>query len=188
VEISALSPGEMTDLDALYIGGGFPETHAAKLAENKLFRNSVRSAVARGLPVYAECGGLMYLSRSLRIDETVFPMVGVFPVDCVLERTPQGHGYLRVEVTGPNPFYPKGTVLTGHEFHYSYLTGLETAEASYAFHVIRGHGMDGARDGICTANALGTYLHVHALGEPLWARGILERAAAYRAGRQVTGS
>jgi cobyrinic acid a,c-diamide synthase len=184
VEISALTAGEIADLDALYIGGGFPETHAGTLAENETFRSSVRSAVARGLPVYAECGGLMYLARSLRIDETVYPMVGVFPVDCVLERKPQGHGYLRVEVTGSNPFYPRGTVLTGHEFHYSYLTGLDSPDASYAFHVIRGHGMDGSRDGICAGNALGTYLHVHALGEPLWARGVLERAAAYRAHRE----
>jgi cobyrinic acid a,c-diamide synthase len=181
IDVSALRPGELTDLDALYIGGGFPETHASLLAENVTFRNSVLGAVQAGLPVYAECGGLMYLSRSLRIDDTTYPMVGVFPVDTVLERNPQGHGYLRVEVSAANPFYPVGTVLTGHEFHYSYITRLQDCTASYVFRVVRGHGMGGAQDGICIGNALGTYLHVHALGEPLWAAGILTRAAEYRA-------
>ncbi len=79
VEISALTSRELPDLDALYIGGGFPETHAQLLAENVLFRNSLLTSAAKGLPIYAECGGLMYLSRSIRIDEKAFPMVGVFP-------------------------------------------------------------------------------------------------------------
>lgn len=185
VEISALDARELPELDGLYIGGGFPETHAELLAGNRSFKDSVKSAIDRGLPVYAECGGLMYLSRNLRIDEKVFPMVGVFPVDSILERKPQGHGYIRVEVTGPNPFYPQGVVLTGHEFHYSYVAALNEHEGSYAFTVLRGHGMDGVRDGICSANVLGTYVHLHALGEPLWAEGILRKAAEFRARRRV---
>ncbi len=180
VEISALAPETLPELDGLYIGGGFPETHAERLAENIVFKRSLQAAVRKGLPVYAECGGLMYLSRSLRIDQKNFPMVGVFPVDTVLERRPQGHGYIRVEVSSPNPFYPIGAVLTGHEFHYSYVTGVDDPAATYAFRVLRGHGMDGARDGICINNALGTYLHVHALGEPLWIKGILKRAREFR--------
>jgi cobyrinic acid a,c-diamide synthase len=122
----------------------------------------------------------MYLSRSLRIDQRIYPMVGVFPVDTVLERKPQGHGYIRVEVSVPNPFYPLGSVLTGHEFHYSYVTGVDDPAATYAFRVLRGHGMDGSHDGICIYNALGTYLHVHALGEPLWIKGIIKRALEFR--------
>ena len=122
----------------------------------------------------------MYLSTSLRIDENTYPMVGSFTVDTVLERKPQGHGYICVEVCGPNPFYTLGTVLTGHEFHYSYITGLDEAAATYAFRVLRGHGMDGRRDGISVFNALGTYAHVHALGEPLWVDGILKRAREFR--------
>ena len=181
VEISALAHERLPELDGLYIGGGFPETHAERLAENHVFKQSLQSAVQKGLPVYAECGGLMYLSRSLRIDQNIYPMVGVFPVDTVLERKPQGHGYIRVEVSGPNPFYPLGTVLSGHEFHYSYVTGVDDPAATYAFRVLRGHGMDGSRDGICIYNALGTYLHVHALGEPLWIEGILKSAREFRA-------
>jgi cobyrinic acid a,c-diamide synthase len=181
VELSALTADVLPELDALYIGGGFPETHAERLAANEPFKASLSTAVENGLPVYAECGGLMYLSRSLRIDENIYPMVGILPVDTVLERVPQGHGYIRVEATAANPFYPVGTVLTGHEFHYSYVTPAEEMTGTYAFRVLRGHGMDGTRDGICTANVLGTYAHLHALGEPLWAEGILKRAQAFRA-------
>lgn len=180
VNVSALDPVPLPQIDALYIGGGFPETHAERLSSNHVFKDSVRSAVLMGLPVYAECGGLMYLSRNIRVDEKVYPMVGVLPVSAVLERKPQGHGYLTVEVASPNPFYPEGTVLTGHEFHYSYVTAVEGNEATYSFRVLRGHGIDGVRDGLCTRNVLGTYLHVHALGAPQWAEGILRRAQQFR--------
>lgn len=180
VEFSALTSSELPELDGLYIGGGFPETHAEQLAANESLKISLQRAVEKGLPVYAECGGLMYLSHSLAIDDRVFPMAGILPVDTVLERMPQGHGYIRVEVNAANPFYPVGTVLTGHEFHYSYVTPLSGAEGRYVFHVVRGHGMDGAHDGLCTANVLGTYVHVHALGTPLWAEGLLKRALAFR--------
>ena len=186
VEISALVPVELPRLDALYIGGGFPETHANSLAENVVFKESLRYAVQKGLPVYAECGGLMYLSRNLHIDEKVYPMVGVFPVDTVLERKPQGHGYIRVQVSGSNPFFPIGAVLTGHEFHYSYVIGTDQHDLTYSFRVLRGHGMDGLHDGICSGNALGTYVHLHALGTPLWSEGILARALEYRKKRDET--
>ena len=180
VEISALEPRELPDLDALYIGGGFPETHAEHLATNTVFKRSLLRAVEKGLPVYAECGGLMYLARSLRMDDKVFPMAGVFPIDTVLERKPKGLGYIHVEVERANPFYPQGTTLAGHEFHYSSVGNLEGHVDACVFRVLRGHGMDGLHDGICRFNALGTYMHVHALGEPLWAEGIVARAAAYR--------
>lgn len=178
--VSALEAHALPDIDCLYIGGGFPETHATKLAENRIFRKSLLEAVSRGMPVYAECGGLMYLARSIQIDEKVFPMAGVFPIDAVLKRNPQGLGYIRVKVTGYNPFYPKGAVVTGHEFHYSSVSETETAAYGYAFNILRGWGIDGSRDGICTRNVLGTYMHVHALGEPLWADGMVRSAAAYR--------
>lgn len=185
VEISALSSRELPELDALYIGGGFPETHAELLSGNVAFRTSLLEHARDGLPIYAECGGLMYLSRSIRIDDRVYPMAGVFPVDIVLERRPQGLGYVRVRVVAANPFYPEGFELVGHEFHYSRLSGLEDAGDLCAFAVMRGHGMDGVRDGICKWNVLGTYVHVHALGEPLWAEGLMKKARQFRASRMA---
>ncbi|MEW6531619.1 MAG: cobyrinate a,c-diamide synthase [Thermodesulfobacteriota bacterium] len=182
--ISALESREFPQVDALYIGGGFPETHAQSLADNVTFRTAVLEAARNGLPIYAECGGLMYLSRSLAIDEQVFPMAGVLPVDTVLQKTPQGHGYIRAEVSGPNPFYPAGALLTGHEFHYSCVTNIDEAQVACAFKVLRGQGIDGARDGLCRWNTLATYVHIHALGEPLWAQGMIQRALEYRQQRQ----
>ncbi|MCA1959853.1 MAG: cobyrinate a,c-diamide synthase [Desulfomonile sp.] len=192
VQISAMDAPELPTLDALYIGGGFPETHAERLADNKRFRTSIADAIAAGLPVYAECGGLMYLSRNLVIDANVYPMVGALPVDTVLEKTPQGHGYIQAEVTETNPFYPMGSVLTGHEFHYSRVAGLEESGVSCAFRVTRGHGLDGSSDGMCVHNVLATYVHVHALGTPAWAEGILRRAAEFhivlKGGNQTASS
>ncbi len=177
VFLSAISDSHIPDnVDALYIGGGFPETHAEKLASNISFRSSLKRRAELGMPVYAECGGLMYLSNELRIDLNVYPMVGVFPISTVLERKPQGHGYIEVEVTTGNPFYSIGQKITGHEFHYSYVTGLDTQFADYCFKVTRGHGMGGGLDGISRFNCLGTYVHVHSLGMPEWASGILKSA------------
>jgi cobyrinic acid a,c-diamide synthase len=180
VEISALDAGQFPPIDGLYIGGGFPETHAERLASNHGFKESLRRAIAVGLPVYAECGGLMYLSKSLVIDGTAYPMVGALPVETALETMPQGHGYMRVEVVAPNPFYPVGSILTGHEFHYSRVVELDQAEVSCVFRVTRGQGLDGVNDGLTLGNVLATYLHVHALGSPEWAEGILSRSAAFR--------
>ncbi len=179
IEIDSLEPAELPELDALYIGGGFPETHAEKLADNVIFRESLRRAVDDGLPVYAECGGLMYLSRRLLIDDRVYPMTGIFEMDSVLAMRPQGHGYIHVKTVRENPFYPVGSTLVGHEFHYSYVSNIHQGSCNYAFEVTRGHGIDGKHDGIFRRNALGTYAHVHALGESLWAQGILQMALKY---------
>ncbi len=183
--LNSLTGESLPELDALYIGGGFPETHAHGLAENKHLRDSILRAAKSGLPIYAECGGLMYLSRSLQIDENTYPMVGLFPIDTILERKPQGHGYIHVDVTRENPFYPVGSRIIGHEFHYSYVTGLNDPAAEYVFEVKRGHGMDGVLEGIAAYNALGTYLHVLALGSPLWAQGIVQRAAEFAKWKRV---
>jgi cobyrinic acid a,c-diamide synthase len=182
IEISALTGKELPDIDALYIGGGFPETHAIALAENLPFRDSLRNAVSGGLPVYAECGGLMYLGRGLLLGTREYPMADIFPLVFSLEKKPQAHGYSIVEVVSENPFYPQGTLLKGHEFHYS--RPLNTAEEddrfSYAFKMKRGHGIHGKRDGICFKNVLATYTHVHARGTEEWARGLIGQALRFR--------
>ncbi len=180
IEINSLEPCGLPDLDALYIGGGFPETHAERLAGNEIFRNSLKQAVDKGLPVYAECGGLMFLSRKLVIDGNEYPMTGIFDIDTVLARRPQGHGYIHVRTMRENPFYPVGVTLVGHEFHYSYVADTKTGECDYAFEVTRGHGIDGRHDGIFRKNAMGTYAHIHAISEPLWASGILGMAARHK--------
>jgi cobyrinic acid a,c-diamide synthase len=119
VEVDSTEAKQLPDLDALYIGGGFPETQAEALANNKTFRDALKDTIESGLPVYAECGGLMYLAESLLVNEKTYPMVAALPLRCVMEKKPQGHGYTILEVTEQNPYYPVGETLRGHEFHYS---------------------------------------------------------------------
>ncbi len=180
IPISALSSASLPDLDALYIGGGFPETHVIQLAENSRFRDAVFKAAQSHLPIYAECGGLMFLSRNLVIDGTAYPMSGVFPVDTILDRKPRGLGYIEVETIAENPFYPIGSLIKGHEFHYSFVPMEDTSALKYAFRVTKGQGLDGLREGLTRWNVLATYLHIHALGEPLWAQALLRRADEFK--------
>lgn len=184
VEVTALKGRTLPDIDALYIGGGFPETHAIALAENVPFRTALKGAVERGLPVYAECGGLMYLGKSLVLGKKSYPMANIFPLRFSLEARPQAHGYTIVKVRQKNPYYPKGTVLRGHEFHYSkVMEGSMRNDISYVFAMERGQGIIQRMDGICYRNVLATYTHIHALGTPEWGAGMIRQAIAYRAGR-----
>jgi cobyrinic acid a,c-diamide synthase len=176
VEINSLEEKELPDLDALYIGGGFPETQAQALADNKSFRDSLKDEIQNGLPVYAECGGLMYLGESLMLKDKTYPMVGALPLYCVMEEKPQGHGYTMLEVKGNNPYYPVGETLKGHEFHYSRPIMSRAEEFDPVFKVLRGRGIDGDRDGLCKKNLLATYTHVHAAGNDMWGKGLFRAA------------
>ena len=168
VEVNSITDRELPDLDALYIGGGFPETQAEALADNVRFRDFLRKKIEMGMPVYAECGGLMYLGESLVVNGKTYPMVGSLPLKFVLEEKPQGHGYTILKVSRQNPYYPLGEVLKGHEFHYSRPLIERPEEINPVFEVQRGHGLDGKRDGLCKNNMLAIYTHLHAGGNPLW--------------------
>lgn len=184
VAVDALSDAGLPAIDALYIGGGFPETNALRLAENEQFRRAVRTMAERGLPIYAECGGLMFLGDSLVVEGRKYPMVGLFPLVFEMKEKPQAHGYTVVEVERENPFFPVGTVLRGHEFHYSAVAEREGAQgASFAFRMKRGQGIREKRDGIFYKNVFATYTHTHALGSAVWGEGMIARAKAFREGR-----
>ena len=186
VTINALQDTFLPELDGLYIGGGFPETHAEQLAANDQLRKGLRSAMEAGLPVYAECGGLMYLGRSLEIKGNTYPMVQALPMDFQLKKKPQGHGYTELEVVNTNPFYPVGTTLRGHEFHYSRVTRFDLSPESLTFAMRRGSGILDRKDGVCYKNILATYSHVHAIGTPEWAEGLIRRALVYQ--RELRGN
>ncbi|NQU23827.1 MAG: cobyrinate a,c-diamide synthase [Candidatus Nealsonbacteria bacterium] len=180
VEVSPLSDAALPQLDALYIGGGFPETAAGSLAENKAFIDSLRQQIERGLPVYAECGGAVYLGEKLLFDGNEYAMAGVLPVVFGFRAKPQGHGYTMLETVGDNPFYDVGESLRGHEFHYTYMQSTTTDDLKFAFRVRRGHGFDGRHDGLCRHNVLASYTHVHALGTESWAPSLVRAAARFR--------
>ncbi|MGQ9694215.1 MAG: cobyrinate a,c-diamide synthase [Thermodesulfobacteriota bacterium] len=186
LEISAIKEKLLPAVDALYIGGGFPETHAEYLANNHSFRNSLRQAVEGGLPVYAECGGLMFLGESLTIDTKNYPMVGALPIAFAMERQPQGHGYTILQVNKRNPFFPLGLHLHGHEFHYSRVLWFKEDPAYFACRVKRGVGIDGQMDGFCYNNILGMFSHIHVAGCPKWADGLAKSAMANRLREKVT--
>jgi len=184
IEISAISKEKLPSVDALYIGGGFPETQAGLLADNKAFRRSLREAAERGLPIYAECGGFMFLGESLTVGDKHYPMVGFLPITFGMEKRPQGHGYTVLDVDKENPFFPTGTELRGHEFHYSRILSWKKGEGHRAFRVKRGIGIDGKRDGLCRKNVLATFTHLHALGTREWVEGLVGRARRFCAGRK----
>ncbi|NOX25523.1 MAG: cobyrinate a,c-diamide synthase, partial [Deltaproteobacteria bacterium] len=104
VEINALTMRALPEIDGLYIGGGFPETSVRELAANTSFRYSVKDAIEQGLPVYAECGGLIYLGESLEVDGDKYPLAGVFPVQFEMMQKPQAHGYTIIQALSGNPF------------------------------------------------------------------------------------
>ena len=178
--ISPLAVDTIPPIDALYIGGGFPETHAQQLARNVTFREQLKSLAKEGLPIYAECGGLMYLGEELVLDETSFPMAGVLPVVFGFSKKPQGHGYTVVTVEHPNPYFKVGAQLKGHEFHYSHVLKWRGTDNDLAFNMKRGAGFINHRDGICYKNVLATYTHIHALGTPSWAEAMVRNATAYK--------
>ena len=179
VPVSALQATALPEsLHALYIGGGFPETHAQQISANSGFLQSLRWAAESGLPIYGECGGLMLLARRLAWKGQAFPMANVFPFDVEVCATPQGHGYSELQVDTSNPFFAEGEVLRGHEFHYSRITSGDPSFPT-ACSVMRGTGCFPGRDCVFTRNVLASYTHLHALGTPEWARGILQAAQEF---------
>lgn len=167
------------DLDGLYIGGGFPETQLGRLTGNRTLMGSVRDFANRGLPIYAECGGLIYLSRSLHYEERTHEMAGVFDVDLIMNQRPCGHGYAEMTVDADNPFLVVGTSIRGHEFHYTGTTS-HLAKESTCLSVNVGVGLGNQRDGLMYRNVVGSYLHLHADGVPTWAPSFVKAAARYR--------
>ncbi len=180
VELSALTASALPEgLDALYIGGGFPETHAARLAANMAFLSALRGAAEAGLPIYAECGGLMLLSEFIRWQGTTHPMAGVLPFGVEMSERPQGHGYCEIEVDMANPFYVPGTRLRGHEFHYSKIVTAGTSPLT-ACAVKRGTGCGGGRDAVVAHRVWASYTHIHALATPEFVAGMIRAARARR--------
>jgi len=162
-------------VDGLFLGGGFPETQMAALEANRALRKDIHQQIEAGLPVYAECGGLMYLSRSIQWRGQQRDMVGIIPADAIMHERPVGRGYTELCETrhmlwprGPsgNPGDGSQARLSAHEFHYSSLEGLPAGQR-YGFQVLRGNGIDGQHDGFIYKNVLACYTHQrHTLSNP----------------------
>ena len=174
--------------DGIFIGGGFPERAMSALEANAPMRSSLRERIAAGAPVYAECGGLMYLARRIRWNGQDCAMVGAIPADVVMHVRPRGRGYVVLEPTGDAPWAPAAPgPVHAHEFHHSSLENPVGPEWHYAYRVRRGQGIDGERDGIVIGSLLASYSHLRDVEGCRWA----ERFVAYvrersrvRAGRE----
>jgi cobyrinic acid a,c-diamide synthase len=175
VEIDACSDIELPAIDGLYIGGGFPELFAEQLENNAGLRRDIRYAIEAGLPVYAECGGLMYLGRRIFWQGHAYNMVGALPYDVVVEKKPQGHGYTIMKITQDNPWFPTGAELKGHEFHHSRVVNV-SSDLTTAMQVERGTGLGDSRDGFIYRNTFASYNHLHAATCPDWARNFVDIA------------
>ena len=185
VFIDALHDTELPNVDVIYLGGGFPEMFMDELSANADLRMAIRQAIENNLPVYAECGGLMYLSQRIRWDEKSAEMVGALPYEVEMTGNPQGHGYVIAQVENENPFFLPGTVLRGHEFHNSRLISVSINNSLItAYQLSRGNGIGESRDGITYRNVLASYTHLHCGGAPDWAAGLVRRAREYRETRQ----
>ena len=178
VPISPASQNKLEDLDALYIGGGFPETNLKSLAANNSMFLDLKKLVEDGLPVYAECGGLMYLAKEIHWKGNSYSLSGILPIKIKMFDKPQGHGYSEVVVDSENSFFDPGIHIKGHEFHYSKIIEFNP-DLKSSLSVLRGSGCFNNRDGLTYKNLFASYLHVHALATPEWVKGIIKCASNY---------
>lgn len=169
VFFDTLRDARLPDCDGLFIGGGFPESFLEALEANAGMRNSILDAIEAGLPAYAECGGLMYLSRSIEWHGQARRMVGAIAGDIVMRDKPVGRGYVKLQATAAHPWHTpaEAPAINAHEFHYSELCHLP-ADTVFAYEMKRGHGVDGSRDGIVHKNLLASYTHLRNAGDCHW--------------------
>lgn len=184
VELRLLDGDPWPQLDGLYLGGGFPETLAARISGSPSLLHAIRSMADDGLPIYAECGGFMVLGESIVMDGQAYPMAGVFPVRTEFHAKPQGLGYVEATVVAENPYHPLGAVVRGHEFHYSRCVAEADADVRFGLQLQPGTGMGNGRDGLLHRNTFASYTHLFGPGVPHWAERFVAAAAAYKAARQ----
>lgn len=177
--VDTLRDEQLPEADGLLLGGGFPEVFIEPLAANRALRAQIRRAIEAGLPTYAECGGLMYLSRNIAWGERRGEMVGVVPGDCVMHPRPVGRGYALLAGTGESDLAPADdSPIPAHEFHHSSLANLPKG-LSYAYRMARGEGMDGQHDGFVFRNLLAAYSHRRGSGERGWIAPFLDKVRAH---------
>jgi len=182
VPINMLEEGHLPDIDGLFIGGGFPETHLEELAKNQAMLKSVKTAIVAGLPTYAECGGLMYLCRSLDWNGLSRNLASVIPANAIMCTKPQGRGYTVFSPTPDHPWYAQGQSIPGHEFHYARLDNLP-ADISYGCKVARGAGIDGHHDGIVAYNLLASFCHLRNTAANPWIERFVDFVQTCKRGR-----
>lgn len=189
VRFSPLHDARLPDVDGLYLGGGYPEAHAAALSHNTAMRDAVATFARAGGPIYAECGGLMYLSRAIvTVDAALHPMVGLIPAETVMRNRLVALGYVEVETQLPTALGPAGLRFRGHQFRYSEL-GAFDGPVLAPYTAEKRRGGEASREGFTSAagNVVASYVHAHFASNPDVAAGFVTTCAAYR-GRRRAGA
>jgi cobyrinic acid a,c-diamide synthase len=176
VEFSPIRDPLPPDLDGLYVGGGYPELHAKELAENTGTTTAIREFADAGAPIYAECGGLMYLAEQLRVGDSVYPLCGVLPFSTTMPG-PLKLAYVEIETTG-GLFGPRRRA-RGHLFHRSEISGDQPASRCYQLQTSRG---DQGEEGYQYRNVLASYIHLHFASDPGLASAFVDRCQEFGAG------
>jgi len=177
IPLDTLRDPHLPEVNALYIGGGFPEVLMEKLEKNVSLRGEIRARIEEGMPVYAECGGLMYLGRTITYQDETRSMVGALPLDVTMHLRPMGHGYVILESAGGTVWNEGGAEIRAHEFHHSRVVNL--GQVDFAYRMLRGEGVDGKHDGILYRNVLASYAHLHCEAAPGWADRLTALARRY---------
>jgi cobyrinic acid a,c-diamide synthase len=176
VEFSPIADPLPAGLDGLYIGGGYPELHAPELAANQVTKQEIRDFAAAGGPIYAECGGLMYLGETLELEEGSHPLCGVLPLST---RMPAPLKLSYVEVATAGGLFGAGLSARGHVFHHSEISGEPAVERNYTLRTTRG---EESQEGYGVGNLLASYAHIHFASEPNLATAFVNRCREFRAG------
>ena len=158
---------KLPDVDALFIGGGFPETVATQLAKNIKMKSSIFSFIDSGKPVYAECGGFMYLCESITFNSKQYKMVGLIKGKIKMYKKPIGRGYISLNINKQHPWWKKQNEIKAHEFHYSDIK-LPNKKYKFAYDVKRGYGINGKKDGLVYKNLLASYTHLRNTKQSKW--------------------
>ena len=175
---SPMSNPSLPEVDLLYLGGGYPELYAEALERNVQMREMIRTFAERGGPIYAECGGLMYLTKRLEdFGGREYDMAGVFPAKTVCRSDTMTLGYREVTVTEDCVLGEEGTRVRGHEFHHSTL--VPQGELRYVGSTKDAQGRERGEDGLIHANVLALYTHLHFLPHPAIARNLVQTAREY---------
>ena len=187
--INSLHDSIIPGINGLYIGGGFPESFFEQLSNNSKLLSDVKDRISSGLPVYAECGGLIYLSEAAHYKGKKYTLAGVLPFEIGYQNNPVGYGYLSLKSRCQSRWFDEGALVKAHEFHYSKPLSANwtkprfpkiSSSDRFQFNVVRGYGIDGKRDGILHQNIFASFAHLHASVNPQWAKGFVELASEYQ--------
>jgi cobyrinic acid a,c-diamide synthase len=175
VKFSPMNDQDLPDVDMLYLGGGYPELHGERLAGNTAMRTAIRRFSERGGTIYAECGGMMYLTQAIRdFEGKSHEMVGLFAAEAVMSKVSMTLGYRELRISQPCVLGEIGVTVRGHEFHYSLVE--PKGRLQYACTLTDAQGKSKGQDGLVVGNTVGLYAHLHFASQPKIAASLIASA------------